>query len=118
MGYQTLASYEYTNDRNFYLKKLAYGNGDVVQYTYDDQGRVISQTYENGDTLTYRYDNTGALATVTDSATGRTTTYYYDLANRQMQYLESGEGFSHSAGYWYNEENLLTALVETINGTA
>lgn len=118
VGNQTLASYEYTNDRNFYLKKLAYGNGDVVQYTYDDQGRVISQTYENGDTLTYRYDNTGALAAVTDSATGRTTTYYYDLANRQMQYLESGEGFSHSVGYAYDKENLLTALVETINGRA
>ena len=118
VGSQTLASYEYTNDRNFYLKKLAYGNGDVVQYTYDDQGRVISQTYENGDTLTYSYDNIGALATVTDSVTGRTTTYYYDLTDRLMQYVEAGEGFSHSAGYWYNEENLLTALVETINGTA
>ena len=82
VGSQTLASYEYTNDRNFYLKKLAYGNADMVEYTYDDQGRVTSQVYENGDTLTYRYVNTGALATVTDSATGRTTTYYSDFTDR------------------------------------
>lgn len=39
-GNNTLASYVYTNDRNNYLKKLAYGNGDSVQYTYDSYGRV------------------------------------------------------------------------------
>ena len=38
---------------------------------------MTQQTYEDGDTVTYKYDNSGALATLTDSATGRTVSYYY-----------------------------------------
>ena len=98
VGTQTLASYDYTDDGDFYLEKLAYGNSDMVQYTYDDQGRVTAQTWENGDTVSCQYDNSGALATVTDSATGRKTTYYYDFTDRLMKYVESGEGYSHSVG--------------------
>ena len=98
VGTQTLASYDYTDDGNFYLEKLAYGDSDMVQYTYDDQGRVTAQTWENGDTVSYQYDNSGALATVTDSATRYTTTYYYDFTDRLMKYVESGEGYSHSVG--------------------
>ena len=44
--------------------------------------------YEDGDTVTYKYDNSGALATVTDSATGITTTYYYDFTDRLMKYAD------------------------------
>ena len=36
IGSRTLASYTYTNDRNFYLSALDYGNGHGVQYTYDE----------------------------------------------------------------------------------
>lgn len=71
VGTHTLAQYTYS-ERNNFLERLDYGNGDRVQYEYDKQGRVTSQTYEDGDTVTYRYDNNGALASVTDSATGRT----------------------------------------------
>ena len=37
---------------------------------------MTGEEYEDGDPVTYAYDNDGALATVTDSATGRKTTYY------------------------------------------
>ena len=74
IGSRTLASYEYSTDGNNYLNKLAYGNGDRVQYTYDDVGRVIKETYEDGDTVSYKYNNDGALASVTDSASNITTT--------------------------------------------
>ena len=109
-------SYSYTTGRNYYLNALAYGNGDSVQYTYDDHGRVTKQTYEDGSTVSYKYDNTGALATVTDSSTGISTTYYYDFTDRLMRYVESGNNYSHIVGYEYDNINNLTALVETING--
>ena len=48
-GDHTLAQYSYTNDGNFYLDSLDYGNGDSVNYIYDDKGRVTEQTYEDGD---------------------------------------------------------------------
>ena len=116
IGSRTLAEYTYTSDRNFYLSELKYGNEDTVTYTYDDLGRVTRETFEDGDTVTYAYDNTGALATVTDSATGRTTSYYYDFTDRLMKYAENGLDYSHSVGYTYDNINNLTAMVETING--
>lgn len=116
IGNRTLASYEYTNDGRNSLNTLVYGNQDMVQYTYDEQGRVTVQTYEDGDTVTYKYDNNGALAKVKDSATGRTTTYYYDFTDRLMKTVEIGSGYSHIVGYEYDDINNLTALVETING--
>ena len=58
IGTQTLASYTYTA-RNNYLDTLAYGNGDSVKYTYDQQGRVTKQTYEDIDTVSYQPRNLG-----------------------------------------------------------
>ena len=123
-GGHTLATYTYTNDRNNYLQALEYGNGNVVEYEYDTNGRVAKTHYYADDastepleTVTYQYDNNGALATVHDSATGITTTYYYDFIQRLMKYVESGNDYSHSVGYAYDEVNNLTSLVETINGT-
>ncbi len=91
IGSRTLATYNYTNDRNNYLSALDYGNGDSVHYTYDDKGRVTGQSYEDGDTYSYTYDNSGNLATVKDSVTGITTTYCYDLADRLIKYVEKGK---------------------------
>lgn len=116
IGSRTLATYTYTDDRNRYLDTMSYGNGDSVSYTYDDLGRVTKQTYEDGSTVSCSYDNTGALATVTDSATGRKTTYYYDLTDRLMKYVETGSNYRHSVGYEYDTLNNLSLLVETING--
>ena len=117
-GDYILASYTYTADQNKYLQRLAYGNGDSVEYKYDGYGRLIKQTWEDGDTVSYSYDNSGALATVTDSATGRTTTYYYDFTDRLTKYVESGADFYHSVSYVYSdadENGELKTLVETIN---
>ena len=45
VGNQSLASYTYSNDRRYNLQKLDYGNGDSVQYEYDDEERLIKQTH-------------------------------------------------------------------------
>ncbi len=115
IGSRSLASYSYTA-RNHYLERLDYGNDDYVKYTYDKLGRVTKQTFEDGDTVAFTYDNSGALAKVKDSATGRTTTYYYDFTDRLMKTVETGSNYSHSVGYSYDKINNLTSLVETING--
>ena len=115
-GTRLLASYTYTNTRDYYLSKLTYGNEDCVRYIYDDYGRVSLEIYEDGDTVTYTYNNSGALAAVRDSATGITTTYYYDFTDRLMKYVETGTDYYHSVGYQYDSLNNLTMLVETING--
>ena len=116
IGSRDLATYTYTENNNF-LEKLDYGNRNSVEYTYDSYGRVLTQTYEDGETVTYTYDNDGTLATVTDSATGRVMTYYYDFTGRATKYVETGTDYYHSVGYTYDSINNLTALVENINGT-
>jgi len=101
---------------NRYLDTLTYGNNDSVEYSYDDQGRVILETYEDGDTVSYAYDNTGALATVTDSESGIKTSYYYDLTDRLAMYTEKGSGYNHVVQNKYDEKNRLTQRNE-IAGT-
>ena len=84
---QLLADDSYESVTNL-LKTLAYSNGDVVQYTYDNQGRLTKQTFEDNDTVTYLYDNDGILSTVKDSASGIKTKYYYDFAGRLVKYTK------------------------------
>ena len=112
IGNRTLVSYTY--DEDYYPKQLNYGNGNYIEYKYED-GRKLKENYEDGDTVEYQYDNNGNLARKIDSATGRTTTYYYDLTERMVKYEEKGTGYSHSVSYAYNEKNNLTQLVEITN---
>ena len=130
IGTQTLASYEYnqyeltdndvSNDNN-YLNRLVYGNGNVIEYTYDKYGRLAAQAYKangdatTGDTVTYKYDNSGGLSTVIDSSSGITTKYFYDVTDRLMKYTETGTDFNHSVAYTYDNLNNLTSLEEKIN---
>ncbi|MBE6920297.1 MAG: DNRLRE domain-containing protein [Ruminococcaceae bacterium] len=116
VGDRLLAAYEYTEDANRYLDKLTYGNGDYIEYDYDDQSRLTLETFEDNHTVSYEYDNSGALSTMMDSATGRKTTYYYDLIGRLGKYKEVGSNYEHSVSYTYDERNNLSKLVETING--
>ena len=115
IGERTLAQYSY-EDRTNRLTELDYGNSDEVKYTYDQQGRIIKETYEDDSYVSYKYDNSGALATVFDSSTGITSTYYYDFTDRLMRYVEQGEGFNHTLQYTYDDINNLDTIVDTING--
>jgi len=71
---------------------------------------VTKQTYEDNATVTYRYDNDGALANVVDSASGISTTYYYDFIDRLMKYVEIGSVLDHSVAYEYDTNNNLSVI--------
>lgn len=116
IGDRWLAVYEYSDNANRYLDSIEYGNRQINIYRYDEDRRLIKEIFDNGSTIDYTYDNTGALSTVTDSATGRKTTYYYDLIDRLGKYREVGPNFEHSVTYTYDERNNLSKQVETING--
>lgn len=115
-GSYTLATYSYTSRTN-YLSELDYGNDGRVRYTYNTQGDVTSQVYEDNDTITYKYNNSGYLASTTDSGSGITTTYYYDLSDRLTKYSEKSSSYSHIADYEYNNSGNLTHLFDTILGS-
>lgn len=117
VGTRTLTEYTYETGTNR-KQSLDYGNGDSVQYKYDDYGRLTQKKYEDNETVTCAYDNSGNIATVTDSETGIVTTYYYDLLNRNVGYREQGPNLDHSVTYIYDADNNLSSMTEVINGTS
>jgi RHS repeat-associated protein len=76
-------------------------NGQIISYTYDVHGRMISQAV-GSITITYTYDNNGNMLTVTD-VTG-TTTRTYDSLNRVTSKDVSAIGISdkQSLRYFYD----------------
>ena len=124
VGTKTLAQYHYDAEANYRLKKLDYGNTDNVQYEYDNLGRIVKESYwkdgatECDDFVAYSYDNDGNLATVYDSATQVTTTYYYDLLGRALYYTKAdATGQIQSVQYAYDVKNNLTGLTETVGNS-
>ena len=92
------------------------GDGNVIQYGYDDIGNLVSIeddfssvafSYDNRDrlktadnagtpnvpnvVLTYSYDDSGNVTSLTDDS-GGTNTYQYDNLNRMIQLTQSGSG--------------------------
>ena len=118
IGTRTLVSYTYTGSQNHNLLKQSYDNGDYVSYTYDAYRRPTKQTWEDGATVSYVYGTDGALGRMTDSATGRTTKYYYDFQGLLKQQEETGSGYSNKVRWTYSAVNNLTSQVQELNGTA
>ncbi|MBE6579294.1 MAG: DNRLRE domain-containing protein [Ruminococcaceae bacterium] len=82
-GDNTLATYEYTAG-NGKLTKLAYGNGDYEQYTYDHLDRLVKVVYNGNASSGYElfYDANGRLYKTVDYQAGLTHLYEYDSLNR------------------------------------
>ena len=77
----TLASYGY-NANNGKLASLTYGNGAVMNYTYDNMERLYQ--VKAGSTLryTYTYNDDNQLAKIQDNLTGIVIEYTYDRIGR------------------------------------
>ena len=96
-------------------------NGNtVVENTYDEQGRVVSQTDANGNTASLTYgedhtvmtDNRGNETTVYFDELGRTVrTVYLDGAETSDTYDEAGHRASHT-----DEEGNTTVYAYDENG--
>ena len=80
-----LSNFEYDSATGLLLKQN-YGNGDYINYSYDNLDRLSYKMY-NGDgnrKLSYSYGRDGNIASSFDSATGEKTVFCYDLANRAV----------------------------------
>ena len=92
-AWRTLSSLEY-NSKGL-LGKQTYGNGDYIDFTYDNLDRITEKKYNGSDTnrAVYRYGNDGSLAQTVDFSTGTRTKFTYDLADRlvsQKEYTGTG----------------------------
>lgn len=80
IGTQSLAQYSYNNTDQ--LGNILYGNGDKINYTYNDKGNITSiSTQHHGETTDsiieyeYTYNDNGELASYIDNVNGTITTY-------------------------------------------
>ena len=92
-NWRTLSSLEYNNKG--LLGKQTYGNGDYIDFTYDNLDRITEKKYNGSSTnrAVYRYGNDGSLAQTIDFSTGTRTKFAYDLADRlvsQKEYTGTG----------------------------
>ena len=89
----TLASYAYEgNVNNGRLSRMAYGNGDYVDYTYDAFDRQRTAAYNDGTTYHYDYSSDNALTRqyATDgSGITEQYSYQYDSLGRLIHSRQS-----------------------------
>ena len=89
-GNSTLAEYEY-NYYNGKLKKMTYGTGEIVTYSYDELDRIQEICYTiGGNTYSYKYVYTadGAIHSIESTESGRLYLYNYDSKGQLIGYTE------------------------------
>jgi YD repeat-containing protein len=89
-GFLYRTVYSYADATSLRISQVRQGDGTLVSYGYDTEGRIISVTQGDdnandadgvGQTLTYSYDAVNRRTDVSDSS-GRTWSYGYDAAGR------------------------------------
>ncbi len=94
------------NDSVWYLAEEINSSGQVVKYTYDDNGKISNYSVYQGDELTisktYEYDELGREIRVKDSRLGQRKRrifsfieYTYEGTNTTYSKLVESDGFMH-----------------------
>ena len=125
IGNTEIVNREY-NSYNGKISKLTYANETVVEYKYDNLGRVSEIVYVYGSesfSYKYEYDSNGNLTKVIDGKNNKTTIYKYDNSGKLQKMIEYdndelintfGSSYSYddeSRLYWiyYNQDYAYTA---------
>ena len=88
---QTLLINDY-EDKNGNIKRQTYGNGQSIEYVYDQYDRLIAEKASNDgkalkQTVTYTYNSEGKIARIQDLKNNDVITYDYDISGRMTGYL-------------------------------
>lgn len=87
-NWRTLSTIQYNSSG--LMSKQTYGNGDYVEFSYDNLDRQTQKRYNgnNSQRVTYSYGNNGSVAQITDYYTNTNTRFVYDLADRVVSQRE------------------------------
>jgi RHS repeat-associated protein len=102
----------YTNNQ---LTKLAYSNGDNINFTYNAQGRINKATDQAGRVTTYGYDATGDRLINITTPDG-TTTYSYVTAAGASQFAISSITYPDGSQVLYQYDNQGRLTRQSLNG--
>ena len=121
--------YEYRTDGHDVITR----NGNIKQFNYDNNGRVVWKDIGNGDVTTYQFDNDGNMVAATNNAGKISFSYneksalhsvhYPNNVSLHYEFTDKGlkTGINSSSGYnvkyIYNDEGLLTGVMDLETGT-
>ena len=117
IGDRVLSSTEYNGNL---VSKQTYGNGNYIDFTYDNLDRITSKVHngDSGKSAEYLYGSTGLISNLIDRFKNTRTKYTYDLANRLVGVREysgtqlNGNILISSAKYNYEDKtNRLSSIV-------
>ena len=108
---------------NGLLDSTTYGNGTVVEYTYDRLDRVTRMVYSGGRYVNYRYNAEGSLAELDygegNAAPTATYRFEYDSLGRLIRSQQrDGNTVTQRTEQLYDTANRLSAQGWTLGGTS
>ncbi|MGN0178101.1 MAG: DNRLRE domain-containing protein, partial [Monoglobaceae bacterium] len=117
VGSQTLCTNTYgTNNGD--LKRVTYGNGDYVDYTYDDYGNISAISQNGTQNFTWKYDSTGNMYSHEDLVNNQRFLYTYDTTGRlvRQNVLNNSKKSIYSSEYGYDLNNNVSRFTSTAGG--
>lgn len=126
VGTQVLSIHVYSETGDKLLKRVEYGNGGKVSYTYDDFKRIKGIAFDTATSprFTYDYGANGQIAYVRDNDQNRTWWTEYDTAERPIRYHQLENATTSSIGtpryvatYGYDPYNNLASFKEKVLDT-
>lgn len=113
--YNTYGSY------NGDLNRVTYGNGDYIDYTYDDYGNVVAISQNGNQNFTWSYDSTGNLYSHNDLVNNQKYLYTYDSTGRlvrQSVVNPSSNKNVYDSEYGYDINNNVNRFTSLAGGTS
>ena len=116
MGQRTLSSFVYDNQKGL-LNSATYGNGTVVNYTYDHLGRLTTTSFDQTPRYENIYDGVSRLIEASDLQTGLKHKYEYDILNRfvKEKIIEDSSAVAELEFNYDNSRNRLSGQKVTVN---
>ncbi len=100
------------------VNALTYGNGDVINYTYDSYDQLKKVSEGSTGLYEFEYDYSGNLGYLNDLVQDKEYRYEYDSLHRlgKITSVDSA-GKIATSEYSFNNTNSLSQFLETIDGT-
>lgn len=120
VGSQILATNTY-GSYNGNLNRVTYGNGDYIDYAYDDYGNVVAVSQNGAQNFTWGYDSTGNLYSHNDLVNNQKYLYTYDSTGRlvrQSVVNPSSNKNVYDAEYGYDMNNNVNRFTSLAGGTS
>lgn len=120
VGSQVLCTNTYGANNSGDLKRVTYGNGDYVDYTYDEYGNMKSISQNGTKNFTWDYDSTGNLYSHEDLVNNQRFLYTYDSTGRlvRQSVLNGSKKRIYDAEYGYDMNNNVSKFTSSAGGVS